>query len=47
MPEETLTVLGGGNNSCNVSWGGEMVTTVVLAILEKTVVLAMKVQLVY
>lgn len=22
MPEETLTVLGGGNNSCNVSWGG-------------------------
>ncbi|HCF6523788.1 TPA: hypothetical protein NIY60_004971 [Klebsiella pneumoniae] len=22
MPEETLTVVGGGNNSCNVSWGG-------------------------
>lgn len=22
MPEETLTVIGGGNNSCNVSWGG-------------------------
>ncbi|CAH6170453.1 colicin-like pore-forming protein [Klebsiella oxytoca] len=22
MPEETLTVLGGGNNNCNVSWGG-------------------------
>ncbi|MCL3521803.1 hypothetical protein ACH6X9_27640, partial [Klebsiella pneumoniae] len=22
MPEEILTVVGGGNNSCNVSWGG-------------------------
>lgn len=22
MPEETLTVLGGGDNGCNVSWGG-------------------------
>lgn len=46
MPEETLTVVGGGNNSCNVSWVVAMVTTVVLAILVNTVVLAMKVQLV-